>query len=62
MKRWLTLLFGLAIAAVTGFVLLSGSAPVIEQSPPSSAPHGDIDEKTEEQLLEILRAADRAER
>jgi hypothetical protein len=58
-KRWLALVLGLAIAAVAGFVLLSGSVPVVDRTSPNAVPHGDIDEQTEEQLLEILRAADR---
>jgi hypothetical protein len=58
-RRWLALLLGLAIAIVAGFLLLSGSVPIEKSVRPQAVPHADIDEQTEEQLLEILRAADR---
>ena len=50
---WLTLLLGLAIAIVAGFLLLSGSVPIEEGIRPQAVPHADIDEQTEDPPVDI---------
>ncbi len=59
MKRWLALSFGLAIAAVAGYALLSGAPR--EQSAEATVAangHAEIDEASRAKLQEILRQAD----
>jgi hypothetical protein len=69
-RRGFALLIGLGIASAAGYALVTGT-----RSPPEgergdvgstpvevhgvSQPHGEIDTETQDQLREILRAADR---
>ncbi len=59
MKRWLALPIGLGLAAIAGYVLLM-SGPV-EPSASRTPAHAAIGQESKDELLEILREADRDE-
>ncbi|MCZ6464078.1 MAG: hypothetical protein O7A09_07035 [Proteobacteria bacterium] len=59
MKRWLALSFGLAIAAVAGYALLSGAPSELPADATVAATgHAEIDEASRARLQKILRQAD----
>ena len=60
MRRWLVLPLGIGIAALAGYVLLTGAnEPPAggETTGAADAPHDEIDEESRERLRAILRDA-----
>lgn len=60
MKRWLALPIGLGLAAIAGYVLLM-SGPVEPSALRTPPAHAEIGQESKDELLEILREADRDE-
>ena len=60
LKRWLVLPICLGLAAVAGYVLLSGG-PVRQSASRQPPPHSEIRQESKDELVEILREADRDE-
>ncbi len=60
LKRWLALPIGLGLAAIAGYVLLM-SGPVEPSALRTPPAHSELGQESKDELLEILREADRDE-